>query len=238
MNQMDNVAAGTLSGTAPAEADITVNRFRRKRGQKLRAQIDRLADLLGRDIAVLDVGGRPDYWLNVGIDRISRIVLLNSSSGELDRPIPPGLPQEIFAHVTGDARNLSDHREATVDLVHSNSVIEHVGGWHNMRAMARELMRVGRAGWVQTPAWEFPVEPHYQVPFLHWVGRPLGRSLLSLSPKARVRRLDLHRRRIYIERINLLSKSEVRALFPDRPVRTEWMVLPKSYIVSWMPEAA
>ena len=71
---------------------------------------------------------------------------------------------DIFVRKVGDARNLSEYADGSVDLVHSNSVIEHVGGWADMRAMADEMMRIGRSGWMQTPAWEFPVEPHFRAP--------------------------------------------------------------------------
>ena len=67
----------------------------------------------------------------------------------------------------GDACDLAGYPDRSVDLVHSNSVIEHVGGWPRMAAMAGELMRVARAGWVQTPAWEFPIEPHFHAPLVH-----------------------------------------------------------------------
>ena len=52
-------------------SDLTVNRFRKARGGILRAQIARLADHLGRDIRILDVGGRPDYWRNVEPRRVA-----------------------------------------------------------------------------------------------------------------------------------------------------------------------
>jgi hypothetical protein len=216
--------------------DTTVNRFRKRRGRLLRRLIDNLGEHFGRGIRILDVGGRPDYWLNVGFDGIARIELLNSNKNDLDRPLPSEIPREIFTREVGDARSLRGYGDGSVDLVHSNSVIEHVGGWRDMRAMASELMRVGRSGWVQTPAWEFPIEPHFRAPFMHWFGGPLSRRMMSMSAKASLRRLDLHTRRFHIERINLLSGREVKALFPGRHLLVERLILPKSYIVRWMPE--
>jgi hypothetical protein len=223
-------------GAANPVPDTTISRFRRKRGRLLRRQIDALAKHLRRDIVILDVGGRPDYWANVGFQRIRRIDLLNYDRKDLERNIPPNVPQDIFTRCVGDARDLSRYGDDTVDLVHSNSVIEHVGGWRDMRAMANEVMRAGRSGWVQTPAWEFPVEPHFRTPFMHWFGQPLRSRMLSMSTEARIRKLDLHRRRLHVERINLLSAREVRALFPERDIYVERMLIAKSYIVRWTPE--
>lgn len=213
-----------------------VNRFRTNRGKRLRKQIDALARHLGRDIVVLDVGGRPDYWLNVGLDHIARVDLVNHSESELEREGPGATRSEKFVRKLGDARDLSDYADKSVDLVHSNSVIEHVGGWPDMTAMAREMMRVGQAGWMQTPAWEFPIEPHFRAPFLHWFAQPLRARLMWLSASPGQRRLDVHGRRMRVESINLLSKGEVKALFPGQNLWVERLVLAKSYVVRWMPE--
>lgn len=104
-----------------------VNRFRSRRGRRLRRQIEALADRLGRDIVVLDIGGRPDYWANVGLGRIARIELVNYSADELERDFAGLGAAKVFVRKVGDARNLADYGDGSVDLVHSNSVIEHVG---------------------------------------------------------------------------------------------------------------
>jgi hypothetical protein len=216
--------------------NATVNRFRSRRGRLLRRQIEALADHFGRDIRVLDVGGRADYWANVGLGRIAHVELINYSASELERALPAQLPAEMFTVRVGDARDLGEHGDGAYDLVHSNSVIEHVGLWPEMRAMADELRRVGRSGWVQTPAWEFPVEPHFRAPILHWFGQPLRARMLSLSVEQRFRSMDLHARRRRIDTINLLSKREMQALFPGCPLHVERLILAKSYTARWVPE--
>jgi hypothetical protein len=211
-------------------SDITINRFRKARGRLLRQQIEKMADHLGRDLVILDVGGRADYWENVGLERIERIDLLNYDEAEFDRKAPA----DIFTNIVGDARNLKDYADKSADFVHSNSVIEHVGPWSDMKSMAEEVVRVGQAGWVQTPAWEFPIEPHFKAPFLHWFGAPMQRSMLSFS-KA-YRHMDLSSRRWHVDRINLLSKGEVKVLFPDCEIYVERLLLAKSYTARWMPD--
>ena len=211
--------------------DLTVNRFRSARGRVLRGQIGALADRLGRPIEILDVGGRAEYWDNVGLEGIAHITLMNYDPAELDRTVPD---ETLFSKVVGDARNLADHDDKSVDLVHSNSVIEHVGMWNDMAAMASEVMRVGRAGWIQTPAFEFPVEPHFRTLFMHWFGAPMQRAMFSLSFEKRMRRLPMAVRRQALDGVNLLSRREVAAMFPDQEIYVERVaLLPKSYTVRW-----
>lgn len=210
--------------------DLTINRFRTARGRVLRGQIARLSASLGRPVVVLDLGGRADYWDNVGFENIERIDLLNNDAEELDRPAASGL----FVSRVGDARCLSDYADKSVDLVHSNSVIEHVGHWPDMCAFADEARRVGQSGWIQTPAWEFPIEPHFRLPFLHWFGQPVRRMMLAASKD--YGRMDIRTKRFHIDRINLLSYGEVKSLFPECDIRIEWVVFAKSYTARWGPE--
>lgn len=215
--------------------EMTINRFRTARGKILRTRIETLAESLERPIRILDVGGRPDYWENVGLGNISHIILMNYDPAELDRPVPD---KELFSKKVGDARDLSEFNPDEIDMVHSNSVIEHVGNWPDMASMASELIRVGKAGWVQTPAWEFPIEPHFRAPFMHWFGGPLQRSLFSISFESRIRKLSLAERRTALDEVNLLSKREIKALFPGKDIYVERLALwPKSYSVNWLPSA-
>ncbi len=217
-----------------------VNRFRAKRGRALAALIRARADRIGRGLEILDLGGRADYWGNIGLDGIARIVLLNNEDPGIGRrsPYPGAAPPGLFRSIQGDARDLSAYADQSVDLVHANSVIEHVGGWSAMRAMAGEMMRVGRAGWAQTPAFEFPFEPHFHVPFAHWLGRPAQARAMALSLDPGHRRLDRDGRRRALEDVDLVTKGEMRLLFPGRPLLVErFAFLPKSYVVHWAPEA-
>jgi hypothetical protein len=216
--------------------DMTVNRFRQKRGRRLAGLLRAVADHFDRKICVLDVGGRPDYWRNVQTDAVAEVVLLNFDAVEFDRAAPEGAGM-VFRAVKGDARDLSDFVDGSVDFVHSNSVIEHVGSWGDMSAMAGELRRVGAAGWVQTPAFEFPLEPHFRAPFLHWFGQPIRRRLLTMSRP--YRNGNLAERRAHVDRINLLSRGEVEALFAGCELHVErFALLPKSYVVQWGPDSA
>ena len=211
----------------------SVNRFRAKRGQALANQIRQLADLLGRSIVILDVGGRAEYWENVSVSQVETIDLLNLPGDDVY--IPSDSRKEVFRHRVGDARDLSDYPDKSIDLVHSNSVIEHVGNWEDMCSMAREVTRVGKSGWIQTPAWEFPIEPHFHLPFIHWFGAPIRARSLAISPLAVYRSYDPHARRSMVDSVNMLSRREFRLLFPNLDVHTERIIIPKSYVAHWMP---
>lgn len=210
--------------------DLTVNRFRMARGRVLAGQITRLSASLRRPVTVLDIGGRADYWDNVGFDGIAEIRLLNNDEHELER-VGSG---NMFVRELGDARCLSGYGDKSVDLVHSNSVIEHVGQWPDICAVASEALRVGLSGWMQTPAFEFPVEPHFRLPLLHWLAPPLRRRMLAFSPDYRA--LGVAERRYHVDRINLLSRPEVAALFPGCEIFVERVLFPKSYSARWGPE--
>jgi hypothetical protein len=227
MQPTDHGTGGLVKKTATN--DWTENRFRAARGRVLRGQIARLAKHFGRSIVILDVGGRADYWNNVGFDNIAAIRLINNDEKELDRKASC----DFFTSELGDARKLSNYADKSVDLVHSNSVIEHVGQWPEMCAMADEVLRVGMSGWIQTPAWEFPIEPHFRLPFLHWFAQPLRRVMLSGSKHYGP--MDIRHRRYHIDRINLLSYSEVKSLFPGCDVFVERLIMAKSYTARWAP---
>ncbi|WP_386681225.1 class I SAM-dependent methyltransferase [Loktanella sp. R86503] len=224
---------------AQAEPAVTtpfkdVNGFRSRRGKLLSEKIKQVRGILGRDLRILDVGGRGSYWGNVSPEGIAHIEIMNYEAGELAGHLPAGYEGVTTETTVGDARDMRARADGSVDFVHSNSVIEHVGAWPDMVKMAREMMRVGLSGWMQTPAWEFPIEPHFRAPFLHWFGQPLRRKMLSLS--SRYRKNDLAQRRGHIDRINLLSRGEVVDLFPGADLYTERVaLLPKSYVAYWLP---
>lgn len=179
---------------------------------------------------ILDVGGTALYWKLVPASVLDRfdieIVLLNLTA----ESIPANARR--FSSVAGDACDLSKFADNAFDLVHSNSVIEHVGGWGNMRRMASEMSRVGRFLYVQTPYFWFPVEPHFVMPVLHWLPMSL-RCKLALSmamgnwPRARTVNEAMEAQHSAV----LLDRRMFQELFPDCVVSFERFAgLPKSLI--------
>lgn len=170
-----------------------------------------------RPLKILDVGGTMEFWqprLARLPERPLAVTLLNL------RETPVGDPR--FTSLAGDARDLSRFGDDAFDVVHSNSVIEHVGRWPDMMAMAGEVRRVAPAHFVQTPYFWFPVEPHCRTPFFHWLPHPwrlrlIMRFTLGYWPKADT--VDQGMREI--EDALLLDRAMMGALFPDSTLRNE-----------------
>ncbi|HEV2448400.1 MAG TPA: methyltransferase domain-containing protein, partial [Candidatus Sulfopaludibacter sp.] len=125
----------------------------------------------------------------------------------------------------GDGRALP-FRDGAFDVVFSNSVIEHVGDGESQRRFAREVARVGRGYWVQTPNRWFPVEQHLFTPLVHWLPRRWQRAIVPrCNLWCLLVRVTPDRRRFYIEHylsdVRLLSAGEVRDLFPGASVIRE-----------------
>lgn len=180
---------------------------------------------------VLDLGGTRLYWALFDSDwlRTMRVTvtLLNVTASP-----PENDPHSMFDAVAGDACDLGRFEKGEFDLVHSNSVIEHVGDWDRMRSMAAESMRVGRSIYHQTPYFWFPIEPHFLVPFIHWLPLPVRAAIAlrtSLGNWPRAKTLDEAVRAQTSSR--LLDKSMMRSLFPDATLEFERVLgAPKSII--------
>jgi SAM-dependent methyltransferase len=110
-----------------------------------------------------------------------------------------------IAYVQGDACALP-FADGSFDVVHSNAVIEHVGGRERQQAFVREAVRVGRRVFLTTPNRWFPVEVHTRLPLVHWLPDGLEARAYDLAGKP------------WAKENHLLGPSELRALFPV-PVR-------------------
>lgn len=208
-------------------------------GSRLRAKrIEPLLQLIKdaheryNQVRLLDVGGRKAYWniMPPGFlrDHSVNITVLNI----------PGECQEsdddVFSHATGDACDLQRYSDGHFHIAHSNSVIEHVGGWQNVKRFAKESRRVASGLFIQTPYFWFPVEPHYVFPLFNWFPRPLQERLVqrfALGHSGR-RAPDLDTAIEWIDVApRLLDLRAYELLFPDcRIVKERFFLLPKSLI--------
>ena len=121
---------------------------------------------------------------------------------------------------------------ASFDVVFSNSVIEHVGGYENQRQMANEIRRVGRRFFVQTPNKRFPLEPHFLFPWFQYLPLATRAWLVNRFDVGWYKRIpDAVAARAEVESIQLLTKGRLSALFPGARVHEEKLAgLTKSFV--------
>lgn len=207
---------------APA---ATTNRFRAGRMAHVRRIV---ATILQRQetCSIIDVGGLPAYWRAFGTDivesgRVS-ITLVNLAYEDGHTASLTAGERKAFAFHTGDGRRLDGFADKSFDLAHSNSVIEHVGRWADMCAMAAEIRRVARQHFVQTPYWGFPIEPHNRTPLFHWLPEQARYRLVmryDLGFWTRAKSVDEAMRRVQSNA--LLDRRQFGALFPTSSIYSE-----------------
>jgi hypothetical protein len=172
---------------------------------------------------VIDVGGTPEWWNR--LNSAAHVTLVNSDARELDGA-------DRYTAVVGDGRNLQ-FASAVFDLAFSNSVIEHVGGLNDMDRFSRELRRVGKSYYCQTPNKWFPIEPHLGTVFLHWFPGLLRNYLVVryLTLWGLLNKPTRQTAKDSIANIHLISRRQLEEFFPDADIVPErFLGLPKSYI--------
>jgi hypothetical protein len=198
--------------------------FRRRRGRLLQ---ELFPDITSSSI--VDVGGSRHFWekLDLPIDP-DNISILNISEDETQATREGKYAAVKVQRFDGYHLPFDDK---SVDLVLCNSVIEHVPV--TMRgAFAKELDRVGRRVCVQTPAWSFPIEPHFVMPFIHWLPRRAGFALAHVSVWRLLSRPSKETIRSYWWGTKLLSFADMAELFPGyTKVEERFFGLTKSIIM-------
>ena len=191
-----------------------------------RARARRMAQFEARlgldaDTTVLDVGGALGIWAFVTVR--PKLTLLNIRGS--------GAAPEA-AEVIGDGRRLP-FPDQSFDIVFSNSVIEHVGGVEEQRLFAKEVMRVGRSFYVQTPNRWFPVEPHLLTPLVHFLPIGLRRRLLrNFTVWGLMMRPSPEHVQDFVTSTRLVTARELTEMFqPAELCRERFVGLTKSLMV-------
>lgn len=227
---------------ADPRADARLRRFAgalREHFHARRAHLFRT--LLRPDAAtsILDLGGSDGEFMARldGLDS-SRITVADIGEGPLVAERERG-----FRGVRLTEGEPLPFADGEFDVVFCNSVIEHVTlpkadclrrgyvrrEWrqrslHQQAAFAREIRRVGRAYFVQTPHRHFPIEAHTWLPGANWLSHRSARRLVRLTDRFWVKYCG-------VADWHLLGAREMRALFPDAALRVERVFgLPKSLI--------
>jgi hypothetical protein len=169
--------------------------------------------------SVLDLGGQPMIWDSVSA-RLD-ITILNL----------PGIAQSAhpskhaIRYVEGDACAVVGYQDKSFDIVFSNSVIEHVGDGSKQKAFAKEVRRLGRSYWVQTPSRWFPVEAHCGMPFWWLYPQSLRDYFLGRW------KTKLPNWTSMVEGTTVIDRRDLEQLFPEARLFTELSLgFPKSYV--------
>jgi ubiquinone/menaquinone biosynthesis C-methylase UbiE len=194
-------------------------RWARKRRMERFLQIHQI----GPGERVLDLGGTPTIWNNVPV--ALNITILN---------LPPIVcaqqrSHHFFEYVEGDACDVRDFENRSFAFVFSNSVIEHVGDFEKRAAFAREVRRLGRSYWVQTPCRWFPIEPHCGMPFWWFYPQWLRRLFIERWREKLPAWTEM------VDGTTVVSKKELQSLFPEATVLVERVLgMPKSLVASFI----
>ncbi len=191
------------------------SRMRQRRIQHVATLIEQVSASRGH-VSILDVGGEELYWTP-----LEKLLQSGNTSITILNLIRRGEDNGPFTHVIGNGCALP-YADRSFDIVHSNSVIEHVGGWDEMRAFARETRRVGSAYFVQTPAFGFPLEPHFGLIGFHWLPRSVRIALVQDFACGHFQKCATREDAIeLVDSTRLLAGSQMRQLFPDGRMEQE-----------------
>ena len=201
-----------------------VNQFRQKRFELLKNGIEKL--IQKDNFKILDIGGDIQYWKNIGWQHPAcKIHLLNLYESKI-----PENETHQFSSSVGNGLSL-EYKKGEVDLIFSNSVIEHVGSYANQQIFADEVRRVSDKYIVQTPSIWFPLEPHSLIPLFQFLPHPI-RALLIMTfninyfPKAKT-----YKAAIKVSHSTLMfTHKRFKQLFPEAEIQVErFLGIPKSY---------
>ena len=168
-----------------------------------------------KPVTILDVGGKINFWVNRGMagNTNFEITLINI---EKEKSLYSNIKTKMC-----DATDLSPFNDKSFDIVHSNSVIEHLYNFENQKKMASEIVRVGRKYIVQTPNKYFFIEPHYLLPFFDIIPEKLKYLILTKTKLSRLKKWDKKFASQYIKEIRLMSLREMKELFPNSKIYFE-----------------
>jgi hypothetical protein len=176
-------------------------------------------------MSVIDLGGTGESWQRAPV-RPASVHVVNLEPGELG-----DLPTWIRAD-QGDACDLPDRiLTGHYDLVFSNSVLEHVGGFARRTRFSETVRALADRHWVQTPYRYFPIEPHWLFPGFQFLPPSTRTRIAQWWPLAHIKATSWEDGLQGALSVELISRTEMAWLFPDSMIRYERMAgLVKSLI--------
>lgn len=180
---------------------------------------------------ILDIGGTVDLWSLLKAK--PQITILN-----LYPPVFP-VKEKNVTWVVGDARDLP-FKDKEFDIAFSNSVIEHVGDINSQKAFAKEVARVGRDFYIQTPNKWFPIEPHFMAPFIHFLPKSLQKNVVkNFTVWGILCRPSTEDCISFVDEIQLIDQESMKQFFPSSQIiKEKFLGFTKSLIAikKWSPD--
>jgi hypothetical protein len=205
-------------------AGNTSYRFRQKRMQLLENFVNEKS--AKNEKVLLDLGGTNYFWDNFK-DFIKnnnlKLFIVNLELSAI----------KGYSGFVANVKNLSMIKSKSVDFVLSNSLIEHLGSFEEQAQFAKEVERISFNYFIQTPAFLFPLEPHFLFPFFHWLPKRARVFLITHFALGWFEKFsDRKEAETIINETRILKKKELKTLFPNSKIVTEFFFLfPKSYII-------
>ena len=205
-----------LSHTNVDDSKSLISRLRRKRNRLFQQSLESFRKGPDIRLRILDIGGEARFWQNVDFDismyDVTVVNLLYSGEKKVGN----------ITAIYGDALDLSKIPKESVDVIFSNSVIEHVGSWQNQSQMAKQLLSFDVPIFLQTPNFWFPMEPHFLFPFFQFLPVRARAFLLYNFNLGGYKRMRPWKKALFeVKMVRLLKKSELKKLFPKCKIRNE-----------------
>lgn len=198
--------------------------FRKRRGRRLLKHFPDMGEL-----RICDLGGSRHFWekLDIGVPH-KNITIYNINDDETQALRTENYSDIEIRKYDGMTVPVGDN---FFDLLICNSVIEHIPKPERAQ-IAKEMTRISRRIFCQTPAYSFPIDPHFLMPFIHWLPKKWGEYLLYVSPWKILSNPSRETVDHYFLGTNLLRKRELAELFPACAIEYEYFLgFVKSYLV-------
>lgn len=134
----------------------------------------------------------------------SKIIALSNQDCKFLETLYPGTEFKL-----GDVTALP-FEDASIDVVFSSAVLEHVGSHAKQEQMLAECYRVAKKGlFITTPNRWYPIEFHTLLPFIHWLPKKIHRWLLKIigldffANGDNLNLLNIHTLKVFCRKLNI-----------------------------------
>lgn len=193
--------------------------------QKRLKLFSRLIKNLPKPVKIADIGGTNRFWQKTKFYNKSnyRITTINPMKQSEDSKV---------LNIKADGRFLDFIPNKKYDISFSNSTLEHLYTWQDQVKMSKEIKRISRYYFIQTPNYYFPIEPHFHLPFFQFLPKRIRvKFMKSHFFQSRTKTVKPDQLIKNINSINLLTEQKLKNLFPESTIKKEkYFGLTKSFI--------